>query len=206
MKQHHIHPTAWLYWYALCSSSTVKTWCFQLKAKTCINIHGGGGRKPETRIKFTANNILCRRCQFHRVKNHTGCTSISTVLWEISRFLRDSFHKKHFLSSIKKALHSAVFQRWTTFLLLTYTLIPQWRFIFNLGWNQEWKDIFAWKTLKQSRGDLKFLKHHFLSANLETDFREDNTVLAIFFLLRGLHSTLKLSHDYSPLAEGKRSE
>lgn len=58
---------------------------------------------------------------------------------------------------------------------------------------------------QQSRGVLKFLKHHFLNANLETDFKEDNTVLTIFFLLRGLHSTLNLSHDYSPLAEGKRS-
>jgi len=33
--------------------------------------HLWGGRKPETIIKFTANNILCRRSQFHRVKNHT---------------------------------------------------------------------------------------------------------------------------------------
>lgn len=64
---------------------------------------------------------------------------------------------------------------------LTYILIPQWRFIFNLGWNQEWKDSFAWKTHKQSGGALKFLKHHILNVDLETDFREGNTVPAVFF-------------------------
>lgn len=57
------------------------------------------------------------------------------------------------------------------------------------------------KVTSRAGGILKFLKHHCLYVNLETDFKESNTILSKFILLRSLPNTLNLSHHYSLLAE-----
>lgn len=98
-------------------------------------------------------------------------------------------------------LHATIFYRWTTFPLLTYVLPPA------AGLFSAWPGIsnkkvaLYGKLTSRAGGILKFLKHHFLYVNLETDLKESDTILPKVILLRSLHNTLNLSHHYSLLAE-----
>lgn len=98
-------------------------------------------------------------------------------------------------------LHATIFYRQTTFPLLPYILPPPPRLFSAWPGISNKKVALHGKLISRAGGILKFLKYHFLDVNLETDFKESNTMLPKFLLLRSLHNTLNLSHHYSLLAE-----